>query len=416
MKRYDSPRWSGEILDCSMPMTMDTYSLCSYRCLYCFSFFQKALRRNSPSSVGKRDYLQGKVRMVDPERVKRIFSDPDSSQFGEYVKQRIAFQWGGLADQFDENERKYGVTLSLLPFFREIEYPISFSTKATWWTQDARYIDIFRGADHFNVKVSIITLDEEKARQSEILVPTPKERLAAIGRLAKLGIGGVTLRLRPFIFGISTPTFKDLIHAAAQEGAEAVSTEFLCMETRSALARNRFELLGGVAGYDLIKMHKLSSKHQSGYLRGNREMKRQYIDAMQEQCEKDGLRFYVSDAHFKERCANGSCCGLRPDWNYSRGQFTEALQIAKREGRVTWGDIAPALSWANVLFSNAGCGNMSSTEKRSRFYKFTQFDYMHYYWNAVNEKVSPYKYFGGVLHPVGRDEAGDVIYEYRGDI
>jgi len=40
---------------------------------------------------------------------------------------------------------------------------------------------------------------------------------------------------------------------------------------------------------------------------------------------------------------------------------------------------------------------------------------MHYFWNAVNERLSPYKYFGGVLHPVGKDEDGDVIYEYRAD-
>ena len=32
---YDSPRWSGEICDCSMPLTFDTYSTCAYNCLYC---------------------------------------------------------------------------------------------------------------------------------------------------------------------------------------------------------------------------------------------------------------------------------------------------------------------------------------------------------------------------------------------
>jgi len=34
-KDYASPRWSQEILDCSMPMTFDTYSRCSYNCFYC---------------------------------------------------------------------------------------------------------------------------------------------------------------------------------------------------------------------------------------------------------------------------------------------------------------------------------------------------------------------------------------------
>lgn len=43
MEYYGSPRWTGEIADCSMPMTMDTYSNCSYNCQYCFSQFQRAL-------------------------------------------------------------------------------------------------------------------------------------------------------------------------------------------------------------------------------------------------------------------------------------------------------------------------------------------------------------------------------------
>ena len=51
-QNYTSPRWSMEIPDCSMPMSMDTYSRCSYNCLYCFSFFQKAIppKATSPAS------------------------------------------------------------------------------------------------------------------------------------------------------------------------------------------------------------------------------------------------------------------------------------------------------------------------------------------------------------------------------
>lgn len=332
MNYYNSPRWSGELPDCSVPMTLDTYSLCSYRCLYCFSFFQKAV---GADVAGKEAYLTGNVRSVNPEKVKRIFTDPaNSREFGEYVQRRMAIQWGGLADPFDEYEREHGVSLDLLRFFREIRYPVSMSTRGVWWSEDERYVEQLRGAEHFNLKVSIITLDEEKARKAEVLVPLPEERLKVIERAAKWGIGGVTLRLRPFIIGVSTPSYKKLIRRAADVGAEAVTTEFLCIENRSTRSRRRFEALGRIAGYDLVKLFRETSHGQSGYLRGNREVKRPYIDAMQEEADKAGLRFYVSDAHFKERCANGSCCGLRPDWPYSRGQFTEAVLIAKEKGVV----------------------------------------------------------------------------------
>ena len=36
MSYYQSPRWSAEIADCSMPMTFDTYSNCAFGCMYCF--------------------------------------------------------------------------------------------------------------------------------------------------------------------------------------------------------------------------------------------------------------------------------------------------------------------------------------------------------------------------------------------
>jgi DNA repair photolyase len=390
-------------------MTFDTYSACSYRCLYCFSFFQRALAR------ARGNYLAGKYQMVDTERVKRIFTDPASSQFGPYIQAGRAFQWGGLSDQFDEYERKRGVTLELLKFFRARRQPISFSTKSTWWTKDERYMDLFRGADHWHVKVSIITNDEEKARKIEVLVDSVQERLGAIGRLAKLGLHGVTLRFRPFIVGISSPGHRELIARAADAGADSVSTEFLCMETRSKLAASRYEAMGRIAGYDLVKFYRQQSPG-SGYLRLNREVKRPYMEEMADECAKRGLRFYVSDAHWKEMSANGCCCGAGEAFPYSRGQFLEALLVAKHEGRVTLDRIDGGLKpMGGFLYRRALGLNSTSGENRAQFGHFSLRDWIRYKWNDVNNQNSPYKYFGGVLRPDGKDPNGDVIYKYVGE-
>ena len=119
---YASPRWTAEYPDCSMPMTFDTYSNCAYGCIYCFSQFQRAIGKS------KEKYLKKEVHAVDVDRIKKMFTDPDSnSQFGNYIKARKVMQWGGLSDQFDEFERKYGVTLELLRFFRESkDFPENF--------------------------------------------------------------------------------------------------------------------------------------------------------------------------------------------------------------------------------------------------------------------------------------------------
>ena len=153
---YQSPRWSGEILDCSMPMTFDTYSECSYRCSYCFAFYQKSIGQ------GAKFYMKSPSRPVNADRIIKMFEEK-SGQFGSYIANRTAMQWGGMGDPFDENEREQGVTLKLLKYFRSIEYPICFSTKGTWWTEDDRYMSLFEGADHFNVKITIITIVEVKA-------------------------------------------------------------------------------------------------------------------------------------------------------------------------------------------------------------------------------------------------------------
>ena len=268
MDYYSSPRWTAEIADCSMPMTMDTYSNCSYRCIYCFSQYQRGI------GEGKDAYLNNEVKWVNTENFKKIWEHPENSQFGEYVKAGKTMQWGGLSDQFDENERKYGKTLEMLRWLRK-NYPdqqISFSTKATWWLDDPRYVELFKDNPNWNCKFSIITLEAEKARIVEAGVDSPQKRLDAIEKYAKLNAGGATLRLRPFIIGISTPTYLDLIREAGNRGATALSTEFFCVERRSNVLKERFHYINELCGFDLYKFYEKYSVQQ-GYMRLNRKIK-----------------------------------------------------------------------------------------------------------------------------------------------
>lgn len=405
---YQSPRWTAEIADCSMPMTFDTYSNCAFGCMYCFAQFQRAIGN------GKENYLAKEVRSVNPDKIKRMFLDPDKygGQFAQYIKERKVMQWGGMSDEFDGYEKKYGVTLDLLKFFKDIDYPLCFSTKATWFTKDPRYMDLIRGQKNWNFKFSIITLDKEKASIIERGVPAPLERLDAIERIANAGAGGATLRLRPFIIGVSTPSYLNLIHEAGERGATALSTEFFCVEQRSRTLKEYMPKLSELCGFDLMEFYKKYSV-STGYLRLNRKIKEPFIIKMKEQCEKEGMRFYVSDAHFKELCCNGSCCGLPEDWNYSRGQFCEALQIAKKNGVVYWKDISSDIErlhqypWCRALGFNC-----NSSEKRAHFQGMTMADYMRWLWNNPQAGQNLYKMFEGIVTPRGKDADGNLIYYY----
>ena len=409
MAYYQSPRWTNEIADCSMPMTFDTYSNCSFGCLYCFSQFQRAIGN------GKENYLHKSVENVNPKKIKQMFTDPDqyAGQFAPYIKQRRVMQWGGLSDEFDGYERKFGITLDLLRFFKEINYPLCFSTKATWFTKDERYMELIRGQKNWNFKFSIITKDAAKARIMEKGVPSPEERLEAIERIANAGAGGATLRLRPFIIGISTPTYLDLIRDAGNRGATALSTEFMCVEQRSNTLKERMPIFNQLCGFDFMEFYKKYSV-SSGYLRLNRKVKEPFIRNMKAVCDEIGMRFYVSDAHFKELCCNGSCCGLPADWNYSRGQFCEALQIAKKNGVVFYSDIQKDIEELHQYdWGHAHGYNANSSEKKAHFYGMTMANYMRWLWNNPQAGQSPYKLFEGILRPDGKDEQGNIIYKYK---
>ena len=410
---YQSPRWSNEIADCSMPMTFDTYSNCSFGCMYCFSQFQRGI------GGAKDSYLHKEVKHVSVDKIKRMFTDPDKygGQFKEYIKQRKVMQWGGLSDQFDGFERKHGVTLELLRFFKEIDYPLCFSTKATWFTEDERYMELIRGQKNWNFKFSIITLDEHKAHVIERGVPTPLERLEAIRRIVEADAGGATLRLRPFIIGISTPTYLDLIREASNRGATAMSTEFMCVEQRSPTLKQWMPTFNELCGFDFMDFYRKFSV-STGYLRLNRKVKEPFMRNMKQLCEELGMRFYVSDAHFKELCCNGSCCGLPSDWNYSKGQWCEALQIAKKspDHIVKWENVCKDINGLVSQFQwvRATGFNRNSSEKRAKYEGMTMADYMRWLWNNPQSGQSPYKLFEGALVPVAKDENGNLIYKYNG--
>ena len=127
-------------------------------------------------------------------------------------------------------------------------------------------MELFRKHTHnWHVKISIITADKEKARRIEKGVPSPEERIAAIKRLSDIGVH-VTLRLRPFILGVSTD-FKKLISMAHKAGADSVTTEFFCMEARANDdLKKRYAEMSKVCGFDIHQYYMKNSK-QHGYKR-----------------------------------------------------------------------------------------------------------------------------------------------------
>lgn len=412
---YTSPRWTGEIADCSFPVTFDTYSKCSFGCLYCFAAFQKTLHR---SGCEKNSYEKS-VQCVNVERIKSIFSGKIKSQFSDWIAEKRPIQWGGLGDQFDLYEKKYGKTLELMEFFDSIDYPISFSTKSTWVFHDERYLRLFRRQGrNWHIKFSIITLDTGRARRIERGVPSPEERLEAMRIASECGCA-TTLRLRPYIIGVSDDRLDELIARAAQAGAYSVSTEALCIELRAVCNREdrtvaeAFSRLSAEAGFDIVSYYR-SHSHSSGYLRLTPAEKAPIFERVHRLCDRYGLAFFCSDACGKAESAHGCCCGAPPDFAFSRGNFSAALQIARRNGEVRFSDIAADMRHiARVPYASADGYNTGCARNRAKFKGFSLKDYLHYLWNKPDAGQSPGKMFADYLEAAGLDENGDIIYRRR---
>jgi len=410
--KYNSPRLSYETPDCSMPLTFDTYSTCGYKCLYCFAWMERA---NNPACNSRED-KGDLITKVDFERIKKLFlgqrKDRQARYFYEiFIKNKKVMQWGGLTDPFDTNEESEGESLKLVKFFRELDYPIRICTKGAKTLMKPEYIEAFRGAKNFIIMWTIITDDDEISKKIEVDAPTTSERFKAMKIYHDLGIPQI-IRIRPFLQGITSNCWENLINKAHECGAEAISTEWLCVQRMAGVkVRERYGELSKILGYDIFEYYRKLSVGAISYMRLNPKLKEKYVFGMRDLCHKLGMRFAISDPHFKYLNDTLSCCGLSNDWNFIVSPFNLALKIAKEKGIVYWKDIESSVDWTKCFRS--GEVWISRTANCSRKRKIqTAKEYLQTLWNTTNKSgYCPFLYFSGYLKPIGKDDDGNIIYK-----
>jgi len=360
------------------------------------------------------------VDSVNPELVKSVFdmttTSPGMKQFIPFIKERKIVQWGGMSDPFCNYERQFGIGLQILQHLSAINYPMSFSTKGSWWTKDTRYTDCFKGHKNWSLKISCTVLGEEKRQLVEPGCSSTMDRFAAMERMAKLGIGTICLRLRPFIIGLTNPDHKELIRLAALSGAKIINAEFLCLDSRCKPLRDILATkINPVAKYDMLKFYEKCSD-STGYMRLNWKIKKPFVEDMVEACDKYGVSLYMADNNCR-----GREIGLKKfygvsDESYgakcSRGQWVEALRICVEEKRpCTWNDIGQHLDYAKgFLYRVAEGFNTKGCEERGSFHNHTMKDWLQWHWNHPNSPKSPMGTFEGLLKPLDQDAEGNLRY------
>ena len=202
--------------------------------------------------------------------------------------------------------------------------------------------------------------------------------------------------------------------ARKEAGADSVTTEFFCMESRADdRLKARYAAMSEVLGYDIHQFYMENSKQQ-GYKRLNRAIKAPIIHRMRELTHSLGMRFHVSDAFCRECNDACNCCGVPPEWGVSQiGNIGNAIIIAREKGFVTFSDVMESINKYFDFPWVGACGyNTGSNKARALLYDTTMAQWLRSNWNDTKKGTSPARAYGGVLVPDGKDENGDVIYRY----
>ena len=441
LRDYNGIRYTADGFDCALPIAIDSHSTCSFRCMYCFSNYlmRDPNRKEAYCGGVESAYAVGQQNLTVIEKLISGHCDP-TSRLGRMHQaimevggngMRCPVQFGALGDPFDNIERHQGWALEALKVFNKYDQPVRVSTKGGVLLQDPRYLKaIGVRPELYWFAFSTISIDESVLSQIDKDAPSPQDRLKSMKLLTKLGCR-TSLRFRPILPGISDSTkkhpkaWRDLIRAAADAGASAISMEFSFVPgNRAPHIDNMWKEIEKVAQIPIVSHYEDTTTAKGTCLRSSRAWKEDLTMAIYEECKRLGCyTFGISDPHFKELNDTGCCCGIKPDdpvfGGWQRNNATMAVVKARQAWEkkvkgdarlVSAADGIPA--WSNdVLLTDMVC--MAGPKTQYKVAHRTWADKLRLTWNDLEGPRGPLQYFEGVLWPVKRAENGDVLYEYR---
>src|SRR5438132_2840663 len=133
-----------------------------------------------------------------------------------WMPQTVAI--GGVTDPYQPEERKLRLTRRCLEVFLEFKNPAMVITKNHLVTRDVDVLSAMARENLTGVFVSITTLRKEWTRIMEPRTAVPKMRLAAIEKMARVGVP-VGVMVAPVIPGLTDEEMPAILKAAAEAGA-----------------------------------------------------------------------------------------------------------------------------------------------------------------------------------------------------
>ncbi len=386
---------------CGLPFRLDTYSGCNFNCSYCFA----RLRGGNTSSK--------KLKIADPEKIIKRFKfaikHPDTATgiVSEAIRHRLPLHFGGMSDPFQPAEKKSGVSLAILKYLCEINYPVVISTKSPL-VAEKEYLDVLKSNPHLVVQYSFSSAINEISNYSEPHAPTSSEKLKAISKLSRNGIN-TTVRWQPYIPNVSEDPSK-FVSAIAASGIKHLGLEHLKLpiEKNNELWRR----LSLKLDFDINNHYKLSKANRDGreYVLPP-EYKIERLKEVKSASNKFGITFGAADNELQYMSDTNCCCSGVDQFdgfeNWNKYQISHAVKKSGFEN-ITYDRIQkywkPAGSIDKHLNSN------SRLPKRNNAHNTVE-DYLLHRWQNLDSPFNPTTFYG-VYFNGDKDKSGRKIYKW----
>lgn len=380
---------------CPMPLNIDVWDglQCSYRCRYCFAdYFRLSLYTSffdNSKKIGLRscpeEHYKRELDKLLPHVGETVTGD---NTVLNAVRLKIPMRLGIRFEDFLPKERKTGVSLGLLNYLAEANYPVMINTKSDLVGYDDYVEALARNPAGAAVHITLISSDEEFLRRMEPGAPTFKKRLAAARALIKAGVR-VVARIEPWMIFLNDS--KDMVEEYIGE-IEDARIKHMTFDSYSYSAYSK-----GIAenfhsqGWDFERMFMLSSDSQwlSSLLLGS------FMDVFRGR----GIKVSTFDQGNSPDNDDIICCSVgdlfgETGSRFNLGSGIGAINyIVSQEGRpVSWGDFE---AW---VLSEAG---WLSSQLRKEVKQI---------WNGESDGAWHLSWSKG-LTPIGQDEDG-VIWRY----
>ena len=280
IKKFNTPTVSSKIGICGLPLRVDTYSVCSFGCTYCFAN-NREIMKSSDFKVANLNHLRKTLeRILDKHEI------DENSLSDKLISEGITWHCGGLCDPFMPCEEKYHITSQMIGICNKYGISILFSTKGnSVYGADIR-------PDLHSFQLSVSNISDNK--QWEPNVPSMESRYRFYRELKSKGFK-VGIRIQPFIPGVTDTDIIDLFHDADFFTIESVKIVPQDKEYRQKLT----ELLNiPISDFKFSGLYNLKS-----------ELKLKYYKPFIEKLELYNIPFSIADNDLRSISKSKCCCG-----------------------------------------------------------------------------------------------------------